>query len=72
MDSTSIQLEEQTDKEGSQEWEWEIQKQKKKKGRQLKKRPPVVATRTSARVPRDGVSIAAKAAAIAQKRDNDL
>jgi len=32
----------------------------------------VVATRTSARVPRDGVPIAAKAAARTQKRDNDL
>ena len=70
MDSSSTQLEEQTDKEDSQEWE--IQKQKKKKGRQLKKRFPAVATRTSARVSRDGVPIAAKAITRAQKIDENL
>ena len=39
---------------------------------QTKKRLPVVATRTSARVPRDGVPITAKAIARAQKRDESL
>ncbi|XP_039777760.1 uncharacterized protein LOC120645075 [Panicum virgatum] len=66
----STQLEEPTDEEDSQEWE--IQKRKKKSGRQIKKRFPAVATRTSARVPRDGVPIAAKAIARAQKRNETM
>jgi hypothetical protein len=70
MDNTAIQLEEQTDKEDSQEWE--VQKPKKKGGRQKKKKQPAVATRASARVPRDGVPIAAKDIARAQKRDDSL
>ncbi|RLN31042.1 hypothetical protein C2845_PM05G17700 [Panicum miliaceum] len=70
MDNSTLPLHEESDKEASQEWE--VQKMKKKKPRVSKERIPVVATRTSARVPRDGVPIATKAMARTKKRNEDL
>ena len=70
MDDTSVNLDEQTDMEKDQQWE--VPKQKQKNKRQTKKKQPTIATRASARVPRDEIPIAAKAIARGQKRDEAL
>ncbi|CAL4929426.1 unnamed protein product [Urochloa decumbens] len=68
MDNISLQsLEEVTEEEKEQEWEIPNSKKQARKGR--RKRGFSVATRSSSRIPRDGIPILKKATLRAQEKD---
>lgn len=66
MDNISIQSKESDLDEESQGW----QTSKRKRAKKTKKKQVVMATRTSTRIPRDGISIAEKATNRSMAKDN--